>query len=34
VKGRSLTKVVLTVISNSRWKDAEGTLKEKATSIT
>jgi single stranded DNA-binding protein len=34
VKGRSQTKVALTVISNARWKDAEGPLKEKATSIT
>jgi hypothetical protein len=29
VKDRSQTKVALTVISNARWKDAEGTLKEK-----
>ena len=34
VKGRGQTKVALTVISNARWKDAEGKLQQKATSIT
>ena len=34
VKGRGQTRVALTVISNARWKDAEGKLQQKATSIT
>ena len=33
VKGRTQTKVLLTVISNARWKDGEGKLQQKATSI-
>jgi single-strand DNA-binding protein len=33
VKGRSQTKVALTLISNARWKDGEGKTEEKATSI-
>ena len=34
VRGRALTKVALTVISNTRWKDRGGQLQERATSIT
>ena len=34
IKGREQTKVLLTVISNVRWKDGEGQLQQKATSIT
>jgi single-strand DNA-binding protein len=33
VKGRSQTRVALTVISNARWKDAKGNLQQNATSI-
>jgi len=33
IKGRSQTKVSLTVISNARWKDAQGKPQEKATAI-
>ena len=33
VNGRTQTKALVTVISNTRWKDREGKVREKATAI-